>query len=100
MLTQEEDCPVPEHLLGQLYRAEAHGLDELGGDRSRQDSSDARVLLLSPCAFAVDRTWLWQPVVRNTTLKNVAVTRVGFCSRKRVRHPKWRGTLITLSVGM
>jgi hypothetical protein len=31
MLTQEEDCPVPEHLLGQLYRAEAHGLDELVG---------------------------------------------------------------------
>ena len=29
MLAQEEDCPVPEHLLGQLYRAKAHGLDEL-----------------------------------------------------------------------
>jgi hypothetical protein len=29
MLTQEEDCPVPEHSLGQLYRATAHGLDEL-----------------------------------------------------------------------
>lgn len=29
MLTQEEDCPVPEHLLGQLYRAKAHGLDDL-----------------------------------------------------------------------
>jgi hypothetical protein len=29
MLTQEEDCPVPEHLLGQLYHAKAHRLDEL-----------------------------------------------------------------------
>jgi hypothetical protein len=29
MLAQEEDCPVPEHLLGQLYRTKAHGLDEL-----------------------------------------------------------------------
>ena len=29
MLAQEEDCPVPEHLLGQLYRVKAHGLDEL-----------------------------------------------------------------------
>ena len=29
MLTQEEDCPVPEHVLGQLYRAEAHGLNDL-----------------------------------------------------------------------
>src|SRR5215207_5424689 len=44
--------------------------------------------------------WQWRLVVRNATLKNVAVTRVGYCLRKRVRHPKWRGTLITLSVGM
>ena len=29
MLPQEEACPVPEHLIGQLYRANAHGLDEL-----------------------------------------------------------------------
>src|SRR3954447_26709524 len=29
MPTQEEACPVPEHLLGQLYQAKAHGLDEL-----------------------------------------------------------------------
>ena len=29
MLAQEEDCPVPDHLIGQLYRAKAHGLDEL-----------------------------------------------------------------------
>ena len=29
MLTQEEDCPVPERLIGQLYRAKPHGLDEL-----------------------------------------------------------------------
>ena len=29
MLTQEEDCPVPEQLLGQFYRAEAHGLAKL-----------------------------------------------------------------------
>jgi hypothetical protein len=29
MLTQEEDCPVPEYLIGELYRARAHGLDEL-----------------------------------------------------------------------
>ena len=29
MLPQEEACPVPEHLLGELYRANAHGLDEL-----------------------------------------------------------------------
>jgi hypothetical protein len=29
MLTQEDNCPVPEHLFGQLYRANAHSLDEL-----------------------------------------------------------------------
>jgi hypothetical protein len=29
MLPQEEHCPVPEHFLGELYRAKAHGLDEL-----------------------------------------------------------------------
>jgi hypothetical protein len=29
MLAQEEGCPVTEHLLGQLYRANARGLDEL-----------------------------------------------------------------------
>jgi hypothetical protein len=29
MLAQEEVCPVTEGLLGQLYRANAHGLDEL-----------------------------------------------------------------------
>jgi hypothetical protein len=28
-IPQEEDCPVPEQLLGQLYRATAHGLDSL-----------------------------------------------------------------------
>jgi hypothetical protein len=28
-IPQEETCPVPEHLLGQLYRANAHGLDSL-----------------------------------------------------------------------
>jgi hypothetical protein len=27
--SQEEHCPVAEHVLGQLYRASAHGLDEL-----------------------------------------------------------------------
>ena len=26
---QEEHCPVPDHVLGQLYRASSHGLDEL-----------------------------------------------------------------------
>lgn len=26
---QEDDCPVPEHLIGLLYRAKAHSLDEL-----------------------------------------------------------------------
>jgi hypothetical protein len=25
----EEHCPVPEHVLGQLYRSSPHGLDEL-----------------------------------------------------------------------
>jgi hypothetical protein len=29
MFPQEEDCPVPEHLLGRLYRAKPHGLAEL-----------------------------------------------------------------------
>jgi hypothetical protein len=28
-IPQEEPCPVPEHLLGQLYRANPHGLDSL-----------------------------------------------------------------------
>jgi hypothetical protein len=28
-MLREENCPVPEHLIGQLYRAKAHGLDEL-----------------------------------------------------------------------
>ena len=28
-IPQEEDCPVPEHILGQLYRSSPHGLDEL-----------------------------------------------------------------------
>lgn len=28
-LAQEESCPVPEEVLGQLYRASAHGLDQL-----------------------------------------------------------------------
>jgi hypothetical protein len=26
---QEDPCPVPEHVLGQLYRASSHGLDQL-----------------------------------------------------------------------
>ena len=26
---QEERCPVADHVLGQLYRASSHGLDEL-----------------------------------------------------------------------
>jgi hypothetical protein len=28
-ILQEEHCPVPEQILGQLYRVSAHGLDEL-----------------------------------------------------------------------
>ena len=28
-ILQEENCPVPEQILGQLYRVSAHGLDEL-----------------------------------------------------------------------
>jgi hypothetical protein len=28
-IPQEEDCPVPEHILGQLYRSSPHALDEL-----------------------------------------------------------------------
>ena len=28
-IPQEETCPVPENLLGQLYRANSHGLDSL-----------------------------------------------------------------------
>ena len=28
-ISQEENCPVPEHVLGQLYRANSHGLHEL-----------------------------------------------------------------------
>ena len=28
-IPQEEHCPVPEHLLGQLYRASSHGLVDL-----------------------------------------------------------------------
>jgi hypothetical protein len=28
-IPQEEHCPVPEHILGQLYRATSHGIDEL-----------------------------------------------------------------------
>jgi hypothetical protein len=28
-IPQEETCPVPEHLLGELYRTSAHGLDSL-----------------------------------------------------------------------
>lgn len=28
-LPQEEICPVPEHVLGQLYRSSPHGLDDL-----------------------------------------------------------------------
>ena len=28
-MIQEESCPVPERLLGELYRANAHGLDAL-----------------------------------------------------------------------
>ncbi|MEI8152355.1 MAG: hypothetical protein WCG92_12235 [Hyphomicrobiales bacterium] len=28
-IPQEETCPVPEHLLGELYRANSHGLDGL-----------------------------------------------------------------------
>ena len=55
MLAQEEDCPVPEHLLGQLYRTKAHGLMNRW-DCSRQDPSDARTLLLPPRALAVYRT--------------------------------------------
>ena len=29
IIPQEELCPVPEPVLGQLYRASSHGLDEL-----------------------------------------------------------------------
>jgi hypothetical protein len=29
MQLNEETCPVPESVLGQLYRANPHGLDEL-----------------------------------------------------------------------
>ena len=28
-IAQEENCPVPELVLGQFYRASSHGLDEL-----------------------------------------------------------------------
>ena len=28
-IPQEEACPIPEQLLGQLYRASLHGLDGL-----------------------------------------------------------------------
>jgi hypothetical protein len=28
-IPQEEHCPVPEHILGQLYRSSSHGLDDL-----------------------------------------------------------------------
>jgi len=28
-IPQEETCPIPENLLGQLYRASSHGLDSL-----------------------------------------------------------------------
>jgi hypothetical protein len=28
-ILQEEHCPVPDHVLGQLYRASPHGLEEL-----------------------------------------------------------------------
>src|SRR5260221_14706222 len=28
-IPQEETCPIPENLLGQLYRANSHGLDGL-----------------------------------------------------------------------
>ena len=28
-IPQEETCPIPENLLGQLYRANSHGLDSL-----------------------------------------------------------------------
>ena len=28
-IPQEETCPVPEHLLGELYRSSAHGLEGL-----------------------------------------------------------------------
>jgi hypothetical protein len=30
-IPQEETCPVPENLLGMLYRANSHGLDSLIG---------------------------------------------------------------------
>jgi hypothetical protein len=42
---EEEQCPVPDQMLGQIYRASAHGLDEL----ISMVAPTARVLLALYC---------------------------------------------------
>jgi hypothetical protein len=45
MLLEDESCPVPDQMLGEMYRASAHGLDEL----IATVSPTARVLLALFC---------------------------------------------------
>ena len=97
MLAQEEDCPVPEHLLGQLYRAKAHGLDELVATVPAK----TRAMLALYCYRRVHLQSIGLAVAASCEeydLEELVAALVGFCSRKRVRHPTKRGGPITLSV--
>ncbi len=54
-LLEDEPCPVPDEILGEMYRASAHGLNELIATVSPTAQSLARRVLLSSRPPCVDR---------------------------------------------
>ena len=51
-LLEDELCPVPDEILGEMYRASAHGLNELIATVSPTARSSC-----SPCIATVAPTW-------------------------------------------
>ena len=54
-LLEDEPCPVPDEILGKMYRASAHGLNELIATVSPAARSLARRVLLPSRPPCVDR---------------------------------------------
>ena len=52
---QEEPCPVPDQLIGELYRSSPHGLDDLLASVPTETRGNARALLLSASSSRIDR---------------------------------------------
>ena len=55
-LLEDDCCPVPDKILGEMYRASAHGLNELIATVSPTARVFARCVLLPSRPSCVDRT--------------------------------------------